>query len=272
MGKTASAWVSFKDAAEIALRRHDPRQAIARGRASALERKLSKLTIVLAPGPPTGLELTDGGVRIGAAAAGSALPVDPGTHLIVVSAPGYVTWRTSVNVKADGDLVRVDVPPLEPGPANAVPSASIANAAEGSPAREAANGTEVATSDQDGERRRSAAAQRRLGYIVAGAGVAGIGVGSVFGLLRNAKVGERDAVCATGTHCTPEEAAQIGALTDEARARATVATVGFVVGAVGLVGGALLLISAHDPPSSTAFQAKPWLGSGVAGVVAGGEF
>src|SRR5690349_12341464 len=48
-GQTASAWASFRDAAELAATRGDQRQALAEERAASLLPRLSKLQIEVAP-------------------------------------------------------------------------------------------------------------------------------------------------------------------------------------------------------------------------------
>ena len=37
----------------------------------------------------------------------------PGRHEVVVRAPGYETWRSTVEVAGDGASVTLDVPPLQ---------------------------------------------------------------------------------------------------------------------------------------------------------------
>ena len=86
-GKTASAWAAFKDGAEVAAKRGDPRESVARERAAALEAHLSRLTIAVTTTPPVQAVLLDGEV-IGRPLWGSASPIDPGAHKIVVKAKG----------------------------------------------------------------------------------------------------------------------------------------------------------------------------------------
>src|SRR6516162_11727139 len=52
IGRTASAWTEFRSAEGLARERNDKRAEVARGRAQALEPKLNRLTVVVAPSIP----------------------------------------------------------------------------------------------------------------------------------------------------------------------------------------------------------------------------
>src|SRR5688572_6405870 len=88
-GKLASAWVAYTDAAARAKREgQTDREQGAKARARELEPKLARLIVnVEAPDTP-GLEVTRDGVQLGAAALGSAIPVDHGEHVVEARAPG----------------------------------------------------------------------------------------------------------------------------------------------------------------------------------------
>jgi hypothetical protein len=134
LGRLASAWAAFL---ELASKVAKPQQVEkARARADALLPRLSRIRLVLPPATATleGLEiLLDGGrppkppaagagsgfatnlrdgVRVGSAAWGSALPVDPGSHRILATAPGRVSWETTVVVEGAGTTIDVPIPPL----------------------------------------------------------------------------------------------------------------------------------------------------------------
>ena len=86
LGKNASAWAAFHEAAGIAKTNGQAdRETKATRAAAALEAKLERMTVVV-KAPPPGLVVRRGGVVIDAAAFGTALPVDPGKHLVEASA------------------------------------------------------------------------------------------------------------------------------------------------------------------------------------------
>ena len=80
-----------------------------------------------------GLELKLDGQALVEGAWGTAVPVDPGDHTLVASAPGHKTWQTTVSVSATHDDKTVDVPRLEsdtkavavPAPSAAVPARNV---------------------------------------------------------------------------------------------------------------------------------------------------
>jgi hypothetical protein len=114
VGKTATAWAEFDDAASKAQRANDARAGYARGRADALLPKLARLT-VRAPKPaPPGLAITRDGTDV-TALVGVATPVDPGAHVLAAAAPGYQPWTQTVPVAASQQLA-VDVGELAKAP------------------------------------------------------------------------------------------------------------------------------------------------------------
>jgi hypothetical protein len=127
-GKVASAWLEFSDA--LIQSRRDRRQSrikFAEERLAALEPKLSRLTLVLAPevNEPE-LSIALDGVGIGRAALGVPTPVDPGKHQVEVKAPGKKPWSAAVEIGAAADTQTVTIPVLETPPAPAVGPAVIA--------------------------------------------------------------------------------------------------------------------------------------------------
>src|SRR5262249_55902506 len=136
----------------------DERLPIARNRISRLEKRLPYLVVRSKGDVPRTTVMRDG-VELGVASLGSAQPVDPGEHVIRVYAPDHVdaTFRVTV---AEGETRTQEV---TPGP--------LAPAA---PARTDTRGTEP---------RSVGSSQRTLSYITGAAGVLGLAVGSVFGVL-----------------------------------------------------------------------------------------
>ena len=114
-GKTASAWAEFLRAANEAYKAGDERrERAARERASAIEPRLSKLTVTVAPAAALrALAIERDGDAIEPATWGVALPVDPGKHTIAARAPGRKPWKTVVEVSANQSVTTVEIPTLE---------------------------------------------------------------------------------------------------------------------------------------------------------------
>jgi hypothetical protein len=112
IGRTASAWTEFGEAAAVAKRTNRENDAEeATRRQAALEPTLARLTIRVAH-PIPGLSVKRDGAPIAPAAWGAALPVDPGTHEIHAEAAGFEPWTSTAGVSTAGEAVTVDVPAL----------------------------------------------------------------------------------------------------------------------------------------------------------------
>lgn len=110
VGKVASAWAAFLDAASMAKTgRQAEREKLARHRAKVLEPRLPKLVIDADASAEPAMDILRDGVTVGSATWGTAIVVDPGSHDIVASAPGKMSWRTLVDAK-EGQTARVTVP------------------------------------------------------------------------------------------------------------------------------------------------------------------
>jgi hypothetical protein len=126
-GQLADAWEAFMAARQLALRGNDEddpaRVDEAARRATALEPRLAHLTIaVTAPRAP-GLAVTRNGKPVAAAALDTDVPVNPGAHEIVATAPGYKRWSTRLALRT-GARETATIPRLEVDPAAAHPEAS----------------------------------------------------------------------------------------------------------------------------------------------------
>jgi len=245
IGKTASAWAAYKEAAEIAARRNaagsnEPREAIARARAAALETKVARLMVIVTQADIASLEIRQDGELLGRGAWGSALPVDPGTSTITAQARGKKPWSKAVEIPSTGARIEVTIPPLEDEAATptAVPAAIT-------PASAPPGGTTPPTLP---ERSARGSTQRIVGYFVGGGGVIAIGVGAALGFVVNSRIAERDAICPSGQHCTPDEARQILELDAQARSNAVACNVALVLGTAAALGGVALVLTA---PSGT---------------------
>jgi hypothetical protein len=115
LGKTATAWVQYKEAAALA-RSQGRADHVNKATelADAIEPKLVKLRID-APADAD-VSVTLDGKPVLAATFGVPFAIDPGPHTVEASAPGKVVWSTSVDVVADGGIHAVTIAELEPVP------------------------------------------------------------------------------------------------------------------------------------------------------------
>jgi hypothetical protein len=216
-GKVATAWQLFRQVAE-SLPESDERVPLAKRRAADLEKRLPHLTVRLAGVAPIGVKVVRNDVELSEASLGAALPVDPGSYQIVVTAPGRQLTKATVVVTE--------------GAASAI---------------EVRAGAEVVETNVDRTPRSS---PRTAGWIAVGVGAAGLGVGVVAGVLTLERKSTVDDNCMPDKRCNPVgyDAAQSG------KTLGVVTTAGLLVGAVGVGVGAYLLLRGDDArgPSVTA--------------------
>jgi hypothetical protein len=115
--------------------------------------------------------------------------------------------------------------------------------------------------------------QKVLGLVVGGVGVAGIAVGSVFGLLTASAISQQKSDCASSTNCPHPQAAASDHSTWTTDS--TVSTVAFIAGGVLLAGGAVLFLLPHQSPAqpaATGLVVTPSVGPGGGGMIMRGAF
>jgi hypothetical protein len=229
-GKTASAWAEFSEAAaQAANARRSSTEQVARARATALETKLSRLSIHLtAPDPK--VEITIDGRRIVNEALSTSIPLDPGVHKVTAKL-GDAMWAGEATMAAGPSTSELTIPKFE-----AVAPKPVVAAPEAAPARPES----LARSSTPGHGREIAA------YGALGVGVVGIGVGTVFGLMTLSKKSDADALC-HGSVCSSQRGVDLQA---DARSSATLSTIGFGVGLVGAAVGLYFLATAPKSSSS----------------------
>src|SRR5262249_56966552 len=90
----------------------DDREPFARERVAALEKGLARLTIHLVAGADLpGLVIKHDGEPVARPLLDTAVPVDPGTHVVEASATNKMSWASRVQI-GPGASVTVDVPVL----------------------------------------------------------------------------------------------------------------------------------------------------------------
>jgi hypothetical protein len=261
IGRTASAWSEFGEAASVATRSNRPDDADeARHRQAALEPSLNRLSIRVAHAAP-GTVIKRDGVPLSSAAWGTMLPVDPGAHEIIAEAAGYETWSSSINLAKPGQTASVDVPELRALPSAASPSPAPAPApAPGtspSPGEPPANADRVAVNVNSGS---APSGSRVLPWVLVGGGAA-IAVGGLALMF----VESGKASTARDNHDP--------AAFDAAQTPWTIGLVGAIAGGLGAAGGVVLLATSHGSPSrESGTRISPWIGARSGGVRVGGSF
>lgn len=114
LGKFASAYATYNEAASAAVKdgRRD-REEIARKKLVELRPKMSYVRVAVS-GPREGVEITLDDTRIGSAALGVPLPVDPGPHVLAARASGFRAYERRFEALPPGETTNLDVPALEP--------------------------------------------------------------------------------------------------------------------------------------------------------------
>jgi serine/threonine-protein kinase len=245
IGLTASAWANFLEAAYQAKVANEPkREMAARGRAAALEPKLSRLTIIAA-GAAGAAEIKRDGKVVSPQLWGTPVPIDPGDHTVSASAPGKKPWSTTVTVKPDGQQVTVSVPQLEaagaspppvPAPAPAPPPPPPPAPAPAPPPVVAAPPPPPPPPPDT-----SRGARRVAGIVVGLAGLGGLGAGAAFTVMAKNKNNQSLKQCLPND---PTMCSSAGVtLRNDALADGNIATVGIVIGGAAAVTGLVLLLT-----------------------------
>jgi len=249
-GRTASAWATFREAADTATAVKDTQRArTGRERAQRLEPLLSRLTIQVAPETQqlTGLVIQQRDKQLQPALFNVPVPTDPGEYTIIATAPGYESWKGTATVPEKAGRVSVSVPQLKKGSdSDALAAAGATPPPAGSTAPEKPAETQGAAVDSPVSAAESKAnSQRTMGLIVGAAGIVGVGIGSYFGLRAFSKNSDADG------HCSNGQCDQTGMdLTAEANNAATAANIAFGVGLAALAGGVVLYLTAPSGPSA----------------------
>jgi len=232
-GRLASAWAAYTEAAARSKQEgRADREESARAKALELEPRLAKLMVEFEPGAAVaGLVVTRDGAALGERVLGTALPVDPGTHVIEAGAPGKRTFSARVE-STEGKTARVAVPVLAgegPAPA-AAPPPPVESARD-----EAASGSFFTP-------------LRTTGVVVAGVGFVGLAIGGVLGAKASSLNADSEQNC-DGNVCNLVGYDQ----RTEAQEAGTLSKV-FVAAGVGLAAGGitLLILGAPEDPEGTA--------------------
>jgi hypothetical protein len=254
-GQVASAWVTYKEAATAAQNAEQPERAqLARRKAAELEPKLSMLTIVVPPAADRpDLQIRRDGETIGRPGWGVPIPVDPGVHSVEATAPGHQPWQGQASVEGIAAQMSIEVPPL--GEAIAETPTPPAPPAASTPA--------VAPTLAAPPPEAHASAQRSIGLVTGAIGLAGLIVGTTFGVIAQSDNNDAKNHCPTNSTCNEQGLAS----TTSALHAATASTVAFIAGGALTAAGVVLYLSA--PPAASGSGARVGL-SPVVGPATGG--
>ena len=259
-GQLASAWATYKDAAAASRSSgHADWETAARGRADKLQPDLARLVVnVPKESRVAGLVVERDGTPLDPAELSTPMPIDSGAHTIRASAPGKKSWSTPITVGGPRTSSTVSVPALEAeGGSGAAPL----------PPGGDRNITPKPTGDEG-------STQRLVGLVAGGAGIVGLGLGTVFGLKAKSTYNDAVSSCNADHQCTQSGLDKA----DDASSQATVSTISFIAGGVLLAGGAVLYLTAPRaaPTTGSAAPARKVHvslgGPGVAGMTLGGAF
>lgn len=255
LGRTASAWATFKEAASVAgAQGQETRQKLAVQRARALEPGLAKLTIEVAPGNESilGFEVRSDGVAVPPAQYATPFPIDPGTHHIEASAPGKRSHSENINVTRGvshitlpllTDLIPPGTPSATAGQASNATSNSSSSGASSVLVASAAMPTEP-TDDSSSDQGKT---QRTLSYIAGGLGVVGVGLGTYFGIAAlHDNSSSKDNCRPDPNSCTELGYSQ----RQDALREGRISTVSFVAGGALLATAAILFFTARPNHSN----------------------
>jgi hypothetical protein len=186
-------------------------------------------TIIFAAKDGSGADLSDVKVTMDAELVvakleGLAIAVDPGSHAFTFETPGQPAVSKTFVVQVGQHDRRESVTFASSAPPAPAQSSASAPAPEPPPAVDAGGGLGT---------------QKILALVAGGIGVVGVGVGTVFGLMAISK--KTDAQNACPGECATQDGVNKW---NDMLATGNISTIGFVVGGVGLVGGAVLWLTA----------------------------
>ena len=262
------AWLEFREAESkaIELNRAD-RRDFAKQRLAELEQKLPKVVI----DNPQKIPLTDVLVedrKVWEAERGAVFAAESGERKLTFRAKGKKQTTKIINVIGKGDKVQhVSVPEMEDGADDPPPVARTA--------------PPVQDKDKDKDKVEPAAkdssvgsTQRTLGWVAVGVG----GVAAVVGTITG--ISTLTSPCAGNKCPAPRSPADDQAI-DSANTSGAISTVSFVIAALGVGGGLVLVFTAPSassgtagdrvdrsspPPRKTGLTITPQLGAGWAGL------
>jgi tetratricopeptide (TPR) repeat protein len=248
VGRLASAWAAYRDAAAIADRQGNAERANAsREKAAELEPKLARVTIdASAVRTVHGLVVTVDDIEQPKAALDAELPIDEGPHVITASAEDYKPWKTTIEIQ-DGERKRIVIEPLASDPTR-----------------------RLLIEQRLADERRVADRRKHIAYGLLGTGAVGLGISVTLGLLaRSQWHSAEDAGCNSDGICPTDAGTRD---VDGAALKADIAT---YVGAAGLLlvgAGVFVYVTSPKPRTEAELKLAPSVTPSAASLVLEGRF
>jgi len=237
LGKLASAHVLFTQVADAARATgQEQRERVARARAEAVEPRLTKLAILVPEGSDGELKIERDGIPVTEADWGSAVPVDPGVHLVRASSPGLGQWATKIEIASDGAVHQVTIP--------------------------------------DTERSFFTPLSNKLGMAAAGVAVIGLGAATYFTVYALDQKQDAEAAGCQGTQCPTQEGVDLRHSASNAGDLATVSLGVGVVGlaAAAALFWVVPNLGNEKTPESASVEWTPVAAPGFGALLVGGSF
>lgn len=234
-------------------------QTSAQQEASGLDARIGSVTVKLEGemGPVT---VTMDGEKVPAALVGLPLPIDPGSHVFEASGTDLksdpVTIQVAEGARETLPLVVKSAPGTRP-----IGSTEPSPAAAGA----AASATPANTPPPNSDSSSSGNGLKIGGYVALGAGVVGVGLGTLFLVKANGKKSDADDLCSAPAGCPLSKKSEVDALDSDYKSAATVSVISYAVGGVGLATGVTLLILSGNKHPERAASVVPWIGYQSAG-------
>jgi hypothetical protein len=229
-------------------------QAAATQELSALEPRVPYLTITVKGDGADGATVSMDDQPVPKALVGVPYPVDPGEHKLQATGTGVQSPVQTITVKEGAkESIELALAPAEgagAGPGEGASGSGEVSLGDAGPTSGGTNGMRIGA------------------YVALGVGVVGLAGGTFFLLQASSKESEADDLCTLpGGGCPADKADEIKALDDDASSARTLATVGFIVGGVGIATGVtLFILSSNKSSASNKPGIEPWVGLGSAGV------
>jgi hypothetical protein len=269
LGRTASAWATFREAAYAAKSANQPdREKTATEYADKLKPQLSYMALQVEAKGTEGLVIKRDGEVVSEPLWSTTIPLDPGDHKIEASAPGKEAWSKTVSVPKGPGTVKVTIPALADSKTPAAAPLPVAEMPADAPKEEEPapkEEGEPATPEDKGSS--GGGMLKTMGWV--GIGVGGVSlVGSgIFSLLALSSDKSAD------DNCLPGDSKSCSAAgVDDAKSAKSKANVATILGGAGLAlaatGVVLVIMAPSDEPggSTASLQLVPEVGYESTGI------
>jgi len=218
---------------------------VVQARITDVDARIAHLTLRRGPGA-AGAQVTLDGLELGAGELEADLPLDPGSHVVVLERGGTELARRTFRLEeGQSESILLDV--------------TTGTAGGGD---EPSGGRPGGGPEDGGEPDASEPGVSVPGMVLTGAGIVSLGAGIVFLVLRQGKVDDLDLVCSEDGSCPPSAESTA----DDGRLFTGLAEVTVPLGVAGIAVGVILLVTHGSERTATSGPLR--LSPGVAGAAA----